>query len=174
MIAERLGLLGRCGLVLFCALLLQVAVVSDLRAFDAVGDLILLMAIAAGSSGGPDRGATIGFAAGLSYDLLLRTPFGLSALTCVLAGYAAGWAVGAAREPQWWFHVVAAVGISIVAVVFSMVVARILGMAFAFNDVVRSAIVVAVWNGLLVLPARRLWRWAYGEVDSDRYRVLLP
>src|ERR687892_152987 len=128
MLSERLGLLGRSALVLLSALLLQVAVVSDLRAFEAVGNLILLMALAAGSVGGPDRGAAVGFAAGLGYDLLLDTPFGLEALTCVLAGFAAGWAAGRMEQGQWWFPVATAGVLSIVAVVFSVVVGRILGL----------------------------------------------
>ena len=39
--------------------------------FGVQGDLMLLVAIAAGLAAGPDRGATIGFAAGLAYDLML-------------------------------------------------------------------------------------------------------
>lgn len=174
MIAERLGLVGRSALVLLSVLLLQLAVMSDLPAFGAVGDLMLLMAIAAGSTGGPDRGATIGFVAGLIYDLQLGTPFGLSVLTCVVAGFLAGRAVGWLHEPQWWFHVIASAGISLVAVMLSVVTARVLGLAFALDDVVSMALVVAVWNGALILPARRVWRWVYGEEDPGRYRMVTP
>jgi rod shape-determining protein MreD len=174
MIAERLGLVGRGALVVIGVLLLQVAVVADLRTIDAVGDLVLLIAIAAGSVGGADRGATAGFVAGLSYDLLLDSPFGLQALTCVVAGYATGWMLASVRETQWWFHVGSTLGISAGAVLFSAVVARITGLAFALDDVVRSMLVVALWSGALILPARRLWRWVYGVELGDRYGVLLP
>ncbi|MGH9212956.1 MAG: rod shape-determining protein MreD [Acidimicrobiales bacterium] len=160
--------------MLLSVLLVQVAVVSDLRAFDAVGDLVLLMALAAGSVGGQDRGAVVGFVAGLSYDLMLDTPFGLAALTCVLAGYAAGWATGRVDRTQWWFHVATSAVLSIVAVVFSVIAARVLGLAFALDDLVRTAVVVAAWNGALILPARRLWRWVYDEEVPGRYRVALP
>jgi rod shape-determining protein MreD len=173
MIAERLGFVGRSALVLLSVLLLQVAVVADLEAFGERGDLILLMAIAAGSVAGPDRGATIGFATGLSYDLLLDTPFGLSVLTCVVAGYAAGWVTSLIHQPQWWFHVAASAGISVVAVIFSLVVARVLGLAFVLGEVVNMALVIAVWNGALILPARRVWRWVYSEEDTGRYRVAM-
>jgi rod shape-determining protein MreD len=173
MIAERLGFLGRSALVLVSVLLLQVSVVADLPLFEAVGDLVLLTAIAAGSIGGPDRGATVGFVAGVSYDLLLDTPFGLSALTCVAAGYAAGRVGGWMHQPPWWFHVAASVAISAVAVVFSVIVARVLGLAFSVDDVVRTALVVAMWSGVLILPARRVWRWVYDEDEPSRYRVVM-
>ena len=172
--SERLGLLGRAAVVLLSALLLQVAVVADLEAFDAVGDVVLLMALAAGSVGGFDRGAMVGFAAGIAYDVMLDTPFGLEALTCVLAGYAAGWVTARLAQNQWWFHVGAAAALSLAAVVMSMLLARILGLEVAANDVVRSALVVAVWNAALILPARRLWRWVYAEEVPDRYRVAYP
>ena len=49
--------------------------------FGAHGDLLLLVPIAAGLTVGPERGAIAGFVAGLAVDLLVTTPFGLTALT---------------------------------------------------------------------------------------------
>ena len=43
-------------------------------------DLMLALAVAAGLAGGPERGAWVGFAAGLLADCFLQTPLGLSAL----------------------------------------------------------------------------------------------
>src|SRR5206468_526729 len=65
--------LRRSALLVLVVLILQVGIVSNLEAFEAFGDIVLLVAIAAGSVGGPDRGATYGFCAGLAYDLLLDT-----------------------------------------------------------------------------------------------------
>lgn len=174
MIADRLGLLGRSALVLLTALLLQVAVMADLPVFDAVGDLMLVLVIGAGLVGGPDRGATIGFAAGLVYDLLLDTPFGLSALTYVVAGFAAGWVASPTVPLRWWVQVGASVVIAMAAVIFSVLVARVLGLAFALDDVVRMVLVEGIWAGLLILPARRLLQWMLGEQDPSRYRVAMP
>lgn len=173
MIAERLGLVGRSTLVLLSVLLLQVSVMADLPLAGAVADLMMLMALAAGSVGGADRGAAFGFAAGVTYDLLLDTPFGLSALTYVLAGYAAGLLAGRVLQPRWWFHVAMAAGLSVAAVLFSVVVARMLGSAYALDDVVRMVVVVALWNAALILPARRMWLWVLGESAPSRFRMAL-
>src|SRR5690349_10149645 len=52
---------------------------------------LLLVAIAAGIAGGPDRGAIVGFFAGLVYDLLLPlAPVGLAALCFCLVGFVVG------------------------------------------------------------------------------------
>ena len=56
----------------------------------AIGDLVLVVVVAAGITGGADRGATYGFVAGLLFDLLVDTPFGLTALTYALVGYGVG------------------------------------------------------------------------------------
>ena len=72
------------------AIVLQVSFVSDLRLFGAMGDLVLVVVVAAGITGGADRGATYGFAAGLAFDLLVDSPFGLTALTYALVGYGVG------------------------------------------------------------------------------------
>ena len=167
MIAERLGLFGRAAVVLFCLLMLQVGLVSDLPVLDAVGDLMLLSAIAAGSIGGADRGATWGFVAGLLYDLMLDTPFGMSALTYAVAGFAAGWVAAVVLQPRWWFHVGTTIGISLGAVLLSVLIVRMAGSAFVMNDVLRMCLVVTVWNALLILPARRLLAWVFDEDDAD-------
>ncbi|MEA2703532.1 MAG: rod shape-determining protein MreD [Actinomycetota bacterium] len=67
--------------VLLFALILHTAVFPQLRIFDVAPDVLLLFAIAGGLAGGPDRGAVLGFVAGILADLFLQTPFGLSALT---------------------------------------------------------------------------------------------
>jgi len=176
MITERLGLFGRAALVLFALLMLQVGLVADLPVLEAVGDLMLLSAIAAGSVGGPDRGATFGFAAGIVYDLMLETPFGLSALTYAVAGFAAGWIAGRVLQPRWWFHVGTAAGITVGAVLLSVMVARIAGEKLSdelWDDLWRWCLIEAVWNALLILPARRLLAWVFGEEDPLFSRFVL-
>jgi rod shape-determining protein MreD len=165
MIAERLGLFGRAALVLFALLMLQVGLVSDLPVLEAVGDLMLLSAIAAGSVGGADRGATYGFVAGILYDLMLDTPFGLNALTYAVAGFAAGWVAGRVLQPRWWFHVGTTAAITLGAVLLTVFVANFVGEGFPADDIWRMCLVETVWNAVLILPARRLLAWVFGEED---------
>jgi len=169
--SDRAIALRRGVLLVFAVLVVQVGVVSDLEAFGAFGDLVLLIAIAAGSVGGPDRGALYGFSAGLAYDLLLDTPFGLSALVYALVGYAVGMAAAWVLQPRWWFHLLTAFVGSVVAVLLAVAVTRVLGSEYPADEIARIAGVVAAWNVALILPARRLLQWAIGDDRSERYRV---
>jgi rod shape-determining protein MreD len=91
----------RTALVLLGALVLQVSLLGRLPVFGVTAELMLLVAIAAGLTGGPERGAIVGFAAGLLYDVTLHTPLGLSALVFALMGYAVGGRQHAVRPRGW-------------------------------------------------------------------------
>lgn len=170
----RLARAAKLALLLLTVLVIQVGVVADLRAFGALGDVMLLLAIAAGSVGGPNRGALYGFFAGVAYDLVLDTPFGLSPLVYALVGYGVGvvglWFV----EPRWWVSVATAAVASAVAVAMMVAVAAVVDLRYPLGDVARIAAVVAAWNAVLILPARRLLRWVIGEEEPDQFRVALP
>ena len=71
----------RLGLVIVVVLLLQLSLISEMHLFTATGDILLLLAISAGIAAGPEWGALTGFIAGIAFDLVLQTPFGLSALS---------------------------------------------------------------------------------------------
>ena len=163
--------LRRGALVIFAVLILQTGIISNLESFGAFGDVVLLLAIAAGSVGGPDRGATYGFAAGLAYDLLLDTPFGMSALVYALVGYAVGMAAVWMLQPRWWFHLVTAAVGSVVAVLLTALVSKATGTGYPLDELARIAGVVAAWNVALILPARRVMQWALGEDRGTRFRV---
>jgi rod shape-determining protein MreD len=161
----------RVALVILGVLVLQVGIVSNLEAFQAFGDIVLLVAVASGSVGGPDRGALYGFCAGLAYDLLLDTPFGMSALVYALVGYAVGMATVWAIQPRWWFHVLTAGVASLVAVVMTALVSRIMGTSYPLDELLRISAVEAAWNMALIIPARRVVQWAVGIDRSERFRV---
>jgi rod shape-determining protein MreD len=159
--------------VLFLALLLQVTMVADLRVAGALGDLLLVVVVAAGLTGGADRGATWGFAAGLAYDLVLDSPFGLTALTYALVGYAAGLAGSALlRTSGWRPAAVAAVAGALQAVLYTAV-GNLVGVAYPFGQVPAIALVQAAWCAVLVLPMLRVMWWVHGRGEPDRLEVLL-
>jgi hypothetical protein len=63
-----------------------------------------------------------------------------------------------------------------VAVVLMVVVARVLGLPYPMGDVIRFALVISFWNGLLIVPARKVMRWVVRASDDDRierYRMVL-
>lgn len=173
MSTHRLSRGAKLSLVLVSLLIIQVGVVADLQAFGAMGDLMLLVAIAAGSVGGPNRGAAYGFWAGVAYDLVLETPFGLSPLVYALVGYAVGIASGWYVEPRAWYHVAVAGLASMIGVAILAGVALGLGVRYPLEDVARIAPVAAVWSAVLILPFQRLLRWVIGEEEPDRFRMAL-
>jgi rod shape-determining protein MreD len=63
----------------------------------------LALVVAAGATGGSDRGAVAGFAVGLMYDLSGNTPVGLMALAYGIGGMVAGYFHLFTPDPQWWF-----------------------------------------------------------------------
>ena len=177
----RAGLLTQSGrltflrgaLVVLLALVGQIAFVADLRLAGAVGDLMLLVTVAAALTGGPDRGATYGFAAGLAFDLVLDSPFGLSPLTYAVVGYAVGLAcTGFFRPSRWWPVVVAAVAAAVGSVVYTAV-AHLIGTPYPWGDVPTIALAVALWNAALVVPAMAVMRWVHGPTTPDRLEVVL-
>ena len=165
--------LFRAALVLVAALVLQITVLSDLRVLGGLGDLMLALTVAAGLTGGADRGATWGFATGVLYDLVLDTPFGLSALTYALVGYAVGLAGSALmRTSGWWPVGVAAVAGAVQATLY-IALANLLGDSFPFAHLPAIALVMAGWCALLVLPLIRVMWWVHGHNEPDRLEVLL-
>jgi rod shape-determining protein MreD len=160
------------AVVLFVALVLQLSIVSDLRLLGAVGDLLVLVTIAAALADGPDRGATFGFAAGLLYDLVLDTPFGLSALTYALIGYAVG-LVGVAlgRSGGWWPIVLAALG-GAAAMGLYTAIGHLVGTPYPVGELPRIALVVAAWNAALIVPVRAMLRRVFGgRREPDHLRL---
>ena len=162
----------RAVVVVVVALLLQIAFVADLRVAGAVGDLLLVVVVAAGLTGGAERGAFYGFGAGVAYDLVLDTPFGLSALTYALVGYAVGLLVLVIpRTSGWWPVSVAAVAGLVQAALYTSV-GNLIGVPYPFGDVPTVGLVMAVAAALAVLPAMRVLWWVHGQPEVDRLEVM--
>lgn len=160
---------GRVAIVLFSAAVLQRGLFSELRIAGVAADVFLLLAITGGLTGGPDRGALLGFLAGLSFDLLVQTPLGLSALVYCLIGYAAGRAEGTVVRASRWLPVAFTVGGSALGVVLFAVFGAVLGQANTLNaHLIVVVLVVSVANGLLAVPALRLTRWMWATEPGLR------
>lgn len=163
----------RGALVVVVALVAQIAIVADLRVVGAVGDLMLLVTVAAALTGGPDRGATYGFLAGLAFDLVLDSPFGLSALTYAVVGYAVGLACGGLFRPTGWWPLAVAALAALAATAFYTGVGHLIGTPYPWGDVPPITAAVGLWNVALVLPAMAVMRWVHGTTEPDRLEVAL-
>ena len=162
----------RTSLVLVVALTLQLGMASSVTFFGVQGDLLLLVAIAAGIAAGPDRGAAIGFAAGISYDLMLQTPFGLSGLTYSLMAYLVGSLQDSVLRAAWWIPVATATAASVVGVILYGVLGTVLGGELVGWELLRIAAFVGVLNTVAAPFVVRTMRWATGSVNSVRARAV--
>jgi rod shape-determining protein MreD len=171
--SQRRWVPARAAVVVVIALVLQISLVNDLRISGAMGDVVLVVVVAAGITGGADRGATYGFAAGVLYDLLVDSPFGLTALTYALIGYVVGLvATTLQRTGGWWAMGVAAAAGVAQAILFTAL-GNLVGVDYPFGDVPAIALALALVAAVLVLPAERALWWVHGHPEPDRLEVVL-
>jgi len=148
--------------VIFVLLTLQTGLFANLDIFGAKGEIVLLVPIAAGISGGADRGAIVGFIAGLSLDLVVHgTPTGFFALGYTLTGYIVGMTQAGVLRAAWWIPVLSAIAGSTLGIVTLAVVGKFIGLEGLFErHLLTVCAVVAVVNAILILPMMRVMRWA--------------
>ncbi|MGH8980912.1 MAG: rod shape-determining protein MreD [Acidimicrobiales bacterium] len=159
-----LRLVLRTLLVVALALLVQNTLVLEVRVDGISPDIMYLLPIAAGLVGGPAEGAVVGFVAGLAADLLLPTPFGLTALVGTLVGFGIGAASGnAARHARGLPSLVALVSSGIAVMLYAVLGALIGESQFLHVDLPVIAAVVGIANCLLAGPAVWVVRWALGS-----------
>ena len=154
--------------LLLLAVVLHTAVFPQLRAFDVAPDVMLLLAIAAGIAGGPERGATTGFACGLIADCFLQTPFGLSALAYSLVGWGVGSFQTRILHATWWIPVLTAAVATAAGVLLFAALGAVVGQDHLISvRLVPIVGVCALWAALLASPLVRLARWAL-MIDPTR------
>jgi rod shape-determining protein MreD len=151
--------------LLVVGIFLQTTFGPDLRAGGVAPDLMMLLAVCAGVSGGPEQGAIVGFGAGIVSDLFLQsTPFGLSVLAACLAGYVAGWARANLLGPS----IVVTPVVAAAGTVFGVLAFAVIGYLVGQSQLVAPgkgwlleiAAVEAVYAVLLALPVTALMTWA--------------
>ncbi len=158
----------RAGLVIVLFVVVQQTLMLDLRVGGVHPDIMILLPIVAGLVGGPSRGASMGFAAGLVADLFLPTPFGLSALVATLIGFAVGVATLALDRTSRWLPVVAALGGSAVYEIVYALLGSVLGQPQMVHvDLLRVVVVVSLTNAVLAVPAVRLVNWALPAASTE-------
>src|SRR5271170_6555127 len=118
---------ARVVLVVLLFVTLQETLVLDLRVGGVHPDIMILLPIVAGIAGGPARGASMGFGAGLVADLFLPTPFGLSALVGSLVGFGVGASTLALNRSALWLAPLVALGASAVYEGLYAVLGSVLG-----------------------------------------------
>lgn len=149
------------------AVLVHTALAPNLRLFGIGFDVMLLLAVAAGIAGGPERGAAIGFVAGLLADCFLQTPFGLSALVYALVGYGVGVFQTGVLHSSWWIPAITGAVASAIGTVGYVVLGVVVGQDHLLSTrVLRVIGVVALLHALLAPPAVKVLRWALAETTG--------
>jgi rod shape-determining protein MreD len=112
-------------------------------------ELLLLMTVALGMGEGPAFGAVTGFVMGLSTDLVLQLPAGVTALTYTLIGYAAGRVRAQVTTPTTWLPIIMVSLSTFVGLLFYAGFSYVLGENLEGVRVLRAAGLAAAYNGLL-------------------------
>ncbi|MCL4448701.1 MAG: rod shape-determining protein MreD [Actinobacteria bacterium] len=164
------------GLVVTCVLF-QELVLNQLAFHSVHPDILVLLAALAGLEMGPEYGSIVGFAAGVSTDLFVNTPFGLTALVYALVGFGVGaLSHGSAVSPtsyslsghikssannfSWWRSMFVGVVVSPLAMLLWVVLAFIIGQPDMFNtQFVFVICIVALGSGVMSVPVSRLIHW---------------
>jgi rod shape-determining protein MreD len=164
----------RIGLLLLFTALVETTLGSDLRIAQVAPDLMVLVVICAGLTGGTEAGAWVGFWAGLLYDLFLTsTPIGLSALTYCLVGAGIGALRSSLLQERPALLPLAALFGTAASVLFFVGAGDVLGqtqlLAGGRSWLIRVMIVESIWNAVLALPVGYLYaRVARGSAGADR------
>ena len=164
----------RITLLLIVTVLVETTLGSDLRVAQVAPDLMILVVICSGLTGGTLAGASVGFSAGLLYDMFLTaTPVGLSALTYCLIGAATGaLRISVLQERKSLLPLAALVGTAAGVLLFVgagdvLGQTQLLGAGRAW--LIRVMIVESLWNAVLALPVGYIYAWvARGSAGADR------
>jgi rod shape-determining protein MreD len=160
---------ARSTIVLFVVLAVQITLLDSVRVGGAHPDAMLLLPVAAGYTGGPDRGAGFGFAAGLVADLFLPTTFGLSALVGCLLGYGTGLVTRGLVRSSWWLPLVVSAGATAVGLALYGILGAVLGDPGALKaDLVPALVVATPAAVILATPVVRMVAWAMPPVSPGR------
>ena len=159
--------------IVLLALVLHTAVFPQLRLWDVAADVLLLTAIAGGMAAGPERGAVIGFVAGLLADCFLQTPFGLAALAYLIVGWAVGMFQTTILHARWWIPVLTGFVASVGGIVLFALLGAVVGQPqLVSGRLLTIAAVVSVFNAALCPLVARMFRWAYA--GAPRPGLVLP
>jgi rod shape-determining protein MreD len=112
----------------------------------------------------------LGFALGLVADLFVQTPFGLSALTYAIVGFAVGALQSGIVRSAWWILPVTALVASFAGVVGYALLGALIGQPYAMSvHLLAVAGGVGAMNAVLAAPVARAMAWALAARTQGAY-----
>jgi rod shape-determining protein MreD len=150
--------------VVVTALIVHLSLFSRLAVAGAMPDVMLLLAVAGGITGGAVPGAAVGFLSGMTVDVFLETPLGLSSLVFSVVGYAVGVAQTGILRSAWWISPLTAFVASVLGeVLFAMAGAVVGTTPVDIGNLAVAVLVVGVVNAVLAPLAVRLVGWSFAH-----------
>lgn len=149
------------GFVLLVSIVVQLTVFVDVRIADVAPELLALVAILAGFLAGPERGATVAFAAGLLWDIWLPTPLGLAAMAFATVAFAIGSIeAGLFSDTRGQVSALAFLG-TFAAVLGYALLGEVVGQRGLVDvELLRVALIAALLNAAIAPVMVRPMRWA--------------
>lgn len=164
----------RCAVVVVVVVIVQISLLSRITVIGVRPDLVVLLAVAAGITGGAELGAVIGFSAGLLLDLMMPGLAGISALAFSLVGYAVGSLQSTVMRATWWIPVLSALVATAAGETLYVVLRQVLGQSVpSWGHASTVVAVVAVVDGVLALPFVKLAGWMADGRRNRRNRFSL-
>lgn len=147
---------------------IQTTFCVEMRPFGVIIDLLVGLAVATGLASTPEGGVLAGFVFGTMIDLLLTTPFGLSALAYGLVAFVMGLLKSAITVGQaWWLSMVLVAAGSAAGVAAYATLGTLVGeTGWLGSRLVVQILVITVVNAALSPLTVRTQRWAM-VVDRD-------
>lgn len=163
-------------IVIVVSMVIQGALLDQIVILGAHPDLMIVLPVTAGIVGGAEVGAVLGFFAGVAGDLLLSTPFGLSALVFVLVGYGAGAVVNSPLGSDFYNARIfgATVGTILGTLIYALI-AAVIGQPGIISLHLFETLSVVGLGGLALSPAVFVvWRWALADIRSLGFGPRVP
>jgi rod shape-determining protein MreD len=156
-------------LVLLSALVVYQSLLTPVEIADVRPDFMLLVAVAAGLAGGPERGVVVAFVVGLLTDLFVHPPMGLSALTFSLVAFVVAAIQSTVIRSAWWIPILTAFLASGAGILLYGVMGAILGRdEYLTPHLAVVAVVVGAVNAVLAVPVVGAMGWALASPDEGR------
>ena len=162
--------------VIVASMIVQYVLLDQIDILGSHPDLMLVLPVTAGIIGGAEVGAFMGFFAGIAADLVLPTPFGLSALVYVLIGYAVGAFVSSAIGHDLYSARVLGTTLGcLFGTLFQAIVAAFIGQPGILNSqLIVTTVIVGIGGLVFAIPVFRVWGWALSDMRRFSFGSRMP
>ncbi len=164
------------AIVLGLSLVLQDVLLNQIVILGAHPDLMIALPVSVAIVAGAEIGAVIGFLAGGAADLLVSTPFGLSAFVFALVGYLVGAFVNSPLGHDFYNARLSGTGLGALFGTFCFALtAALVGQPGILTAHLLSVMVVVGVSAFVFAPGLfMVWRWALSGLRTLGFGPRMP